>query len=146
MNKGENLNIEREVTAAKKGYEIWEAIKAKYKMGYYDFAVSFPTEYDELNKAALSHVQRFAKTKYYKRIIIIMLDTYRVPQNICDGKATVEYEYLDNEKMTSLIYFLRLININDQMIVVSADEPFGNLNLLGKHSITMDDYVEGTYI
>jgi len=139
------VNIDVEESYAMSGAQIWRNIESKYRLGKFDIVICFPTTNVCLNEMAMKHIEKYATGKYLKRVIIVLNE-----ESISDTNTTtdivIEKELLSKSKMRSFIYFIRLVNICDRIIVISAEEPFGNLNLLGKYDIDLDDYVSGTYI
>ena len=140
------MNIECEIMQARRGLIIWKSIKEKYQLSDCDCVVCFPTSNEQLNNVASSHVDRYAKAKYYKRAILLMEEGVEISMRETREDVDIVKEYLDDQSMKSLVYFFRLMSVGNNVTVVSAEEPFGNLNLIGKYGIDMEEYVSGTYI
>ena len=135
--------LQQEYQIAKMGQEIWFSLKNKFQIDTEWYLVICPTDYLELNICAMKSLFGFLKRKYKnKALIVSKIDIWNFVDNVgFDSSLYIVNELLTVEKMNALLKYYRLIQFFPNMVVISNELPFGNLNIVGEKGITMDDYV-----
>ena len=142
------MDINIEIEEANQGLQLWLDLNQKYHIYEDDKIICFPTNNMELNRECLKQLGEFAKAKYLSRLLIFILESSNPYLKLIGNIQSVETVaiILNDFDMKNLIRFIRLVDTTSQVIVISDDTPFGNLNLVGKYGIDLEDYVSGSYL
>ncbi|MGN0429843.1 MAG: hypothetical protein ACI4E2_07270 [Acetatifactor sp.] len=140
------MDISKELQEAKGGFEIWKRINAKYDIQENGSVICFPTDNMELNDAVIRQFSDYKKKKYIDNLILIMRDPLSQTTYRLESDLHVELICLRQEEITAFVRFLRLVNVMKRVVVISDEEPFSNLNLVGKYNISIDSFVAGSFL
>lgn len=135
------IDIQGKKEKALKGREIWLAIKTKYEIDDNSCVVLLDCEY-ETESIVNNILPRFLKKKYLDKAIV--LSSADISKYVNDAENIICHK-LDITDKDLLLTYRKTSKFFEYFIVVSSEEPFGNFNLVGKHGITMDSYIEGTF-
>lgn len=143
---GYMIDFDKEIGEARQGFEIFKGIEEELGKDDDTCIICLPTDNKELNIEICGQLDEYAKAKYIKNIVLICR---KGTNYLCDQSQfnlSLRTLYLNDEDMNNFVRYLKLVNNSDRIIVVSAEMPFGNLELVGKHGISISDYVAGTYL
>lgn len=136
------IELQEDYAVALEGRKCWLKLKAKYYLDTDWYLIICPTEHKELNACAMENLCEFLKRKYKNKVLIVSLSEqkkdYAKQREI---SFEIVEEVLSNEEINSLLKYYRLLQFFPNIVVISNEEPFGNLNIVGKKGITMCDYV-----
>lgn len=143
--KKEERELSVALEKAKAGKDCWNRVVGSKGNNNDVCIICMPSINEELNRACICRMEDYFAAKYYRDFLIIshlnnkdIIGEYEFLQ----GKAV----FLSEDEMSDLITFLRLVNMDYNVIVISMDEPFGSSSMMRKLNISIDEYVAGTFI
>lgn len=141
INSEEWEDIEERYRYSLKGRDRWFKLKEKYQIDKEWYLILMPTCNKKLNHTAFLYLNEFRNKKYIKKILVVISDHGKDNSISFNKWKDVYIENVDEQVMTELVLYYRLQQFFRNIIVISAEEPFGTGGIVGKCSITLDDYV-----
>ena len=127
---------------ASEGRRCWLSLKEKYDLDMDWYLIICSTENKALNDCAMENLCDFLERKYkYKAVIVSFYNQKEIDINEQAKYWEIKKELLSKKKVDTLVKYYRLLSFFPNIVVISDEEPFGNLNIVGKKEITMHDYV-----
>lgn len=126
---------------AYKGKIIWRNINHKY--GLKDTAVIvFPDLNEKILKYGMLYLDKYLEKNKKKKAIIILPFSKSTPKYIYKSDEKIILE-LSEKKINYLVHFSNLLDISDQMVVLSFDLPNGRRlkKLLGVNGLNVEELI-----
>lgn len=127
------------------GRKLWLDLKETYGINDLWCLLVLPEEDPALNDCAYHNVYPWMKQRCLSGVCVVKLEDCRVASTSEAGDLTVRYADLKPDEMECLLSYYKLCSFFENTVVVSVHEPIGNLNFLGKHGLTLDDFIRETF-
>lgn len=122
------------------GRKVWLELKEKYLITNDKCLVFISSSNKELNHYAIKNLKEYIEKKYYTGALVVCEDELKE-----DEKQYVQdfdVVCIDENIVKDLLAYYRLVQFTKNIVVVSEKEPYGNLGIVGKKDITLEDYVK----
>jgi hypothetical protein len=142
----------RQIWAANHGRRLWAGLARRYKLDQGLYVLVMPEDDEELNAAAIGHVEDLVDDRRAQGIVLVGDASSRpTVAQIAEDRAQgpegltslVGTELWTARQIDALIAFYELYSFTDRLLIVSLTKPFGNglHRLLGRQGATAEDLV-----
>ena len=139
------MDINLEKNSALLGREYWLTLKRKYSICGDTCVILLVNNDTRINEAVMTEIPVYMKGKYLEHAVVLLTEENPLSSRQLSSEK-IKVEKMTKKQMEDLLMYYKLINFYELFVVISTDEPFGNLNMINKHGISIEDYVRGAYI
>lgn len=133
------------IKMAEEGKKCWNQVVSERGFNKNMCVICLPTVDDELNRASILQIEEYLQAKYYADYYLISRNENR---NLLNEYPYIDKKtvYIDRTNMEKMILFMKLINMGDNVIVISLEEPYCNYSMANELKIPLDKYIAGTFL
>lgn len=133
------IDIAGDIETAKQGRKLWLQIRDKYNYkAQSDCVILIAAHNEEMIRIAMEELPAYMRRKYLRKALVIQNSIGTVQTGQRENVQTLE---VTQAEMDSLLKYYRLAQFTGNIVVISAEEPFGNDNIIGHEGITFRNYV-----
>lgn len=130
---------------AEKGKRSWKRITEKQPLNADICYILMPTTVEALNKACIHQIKEYVEMKYYSDFVLVScVENKRIINEY--GHFSQNAIFVKQEEMEELITFFKLVGVDNNVIILSMDEPFGSGSIMQRLHIPINEYVSGTFL
>lgn len=123
------------------GRKYWLSLKEEYIPDGKTSLIIFPSSDEILNHVAIGYLSEYMRRKVLKKVIIVT-DQDRVAEDLRSSRnESIFIAKTDQEHITDLLNYYKLVQFIPRIIIISTEEPYGNDHIIGKAGIKIEDYV-----